>query len=457
MHPLAEIITALQQNEFDKAETCLQKALTDYPGDSALQECAIMLYMKTARMEKALEHTEVALQIEPQSSVFWTHKGNLLYRQMHTEAALAAYLSALECHAENHGALCNTAFCYARLNDHDKARDYFERALQLNPTHYLSLYNLGLLYRENKEHKKALFCFSKCTEVNPKAYESYYQLGIVNQEMLRHAEAEAYFSSAMTLAPDVAEVQYDYATLLHQLGKKDEALHHYQNVLNLKPQHEAALYMVGTLTQQKGITGAPRSYLEMLFNQYAPHYDHHLENILKYQAPKLIAEQLKPLLNEGEKKKILDLGCGTGLCGVYLKPYASELIGIDLAPKMVAASKAKNLYDKLIVGDALLELQAFKAYFDLIVAADVLIYFGDLSRFFAVARSSLKTGGCFIFTVECGKKSEYELCPTGRFQHSEGYLKALASQQGFDDILITKITTRQQDTEAVEAYLVQVF
>lgn len=40
---------------------------------------------------------------------------------------------------------------------------------------------------------------------------------------------------------------------------------------------------------------------------------------------------------------ILDLGCGTGLAGAWLKDYAKTLIGVDISTEMVKAAKKKQV------------------------------------------------------------------------------------------------------------------
>ena len=70
------------------------------------------------------------------------------------------------------------------------------------------------------------------------------------------------------------------------------------------------------------------------------------------------------------------LGCGTGLCGIYFRDLAKELIGVDLIPKMLEKAKTLGAYDSLFVADALEYLnRAALENFDLIIAADVFSLF----------------------------------------------------------------------------------
>jgi ubiquinone/menaquinone biosynthesis C-methylase UbiE len=42
-----------------------------------------------------------------------------------------------------------------------------------------------------------------------------------------------------------------------------------------------------------------------------------------------------------KSQEILDLGCGTGLCGAWFTDYSARLVGVDLSPKMIEVAKKK--------------------------------------------------------------------------------------------------------------------
>ena len=50
-------------------------------------------------------------------------------------------------------------------------------------------------------------------------------------------------------------------------------------------------------------------------------------------------------------KNAVDLGCGTGLCGIAFNGVYEKICGIDLSSKCSKRQKKKNIYDKLIKGD----------------------------------------------------------------------------------------------------------
>jgi predicted TPR repeat methyltransferase len=76
----------------------------------------------------------------------------------------------------------------------------------------------------------------------------------------------------------------------------------------------------------------------------------------------------------------------------------------------------------------------------LIVAADVLVYFGALSEVFAAVHSRLEPGGWFVFTVEellpdhagtVHGNGDWALERMGRYAHSISHLANAARDAGF--------------------------
>lgn len=172
-----------------------------------------------------------------------------------------------------------------------------------------------------------------------------------------------------------------------------------------------------------------------LFDSFALSYDQQL-HLLGNNGPNLVFTTLEKLEFEKSKtRRILDAGCGTGLCSEFLRDYASELIGIDLSIKMLEVAREKGGYHFL----ARTDLSVLETYpegsFDMIVCADVLVYFGALDTVFRNFNKSLKPGGWLLVTVEHEEdpsvRTGYKLYSTGRYKHSDSYLTETLMDVGF--------------------------
>ena len=108
-----------------------------------------------------------------------------------------------------------------------------------------------------------------------------------------------------------------------------------------------------------------------------------------------------------------------------------HLAGVDLSAAMIAKARERGLYDRLVVGDAaaMLDREA-PGISDLIVAADALVYVGDLAPLFAAVARALAPDGLFAFSVETCDGDGFKLEPTMRFAHSRSYVETTAREVG---------------------------
>ena len=130
-------------------------------------------------------------------------------------------------------------------------------------------------------------------------------------------------------------------------------------------------------------------------------------------------------------KRALDLGCGTGLSGIVLRELSQHLTGVDLSPKMLDHARDKAVYDELIEAELITYLAQNQTAYDLIAAADVLPYLGDLTPLFEHVKAHLTPQGLFILTHEISDTANWLLQTTARFAHHPNYLCALAEKYGF--------------------------
>jgi predicted TPR repeat methyltransferase len=135
---------------------------------------------------------------------------------------------------------------------------------------------------------------------------------------------------------------------------------------------------------------------------------------------------------------------------------AQRLCGVDLSPAMIEKARAREVYDELEVGDLVEVLRKVgTGSFDLLVAADVLIYLGDLAPVFEGASAALRPDGLFAFTLEAGGGDRYHLQrKTLRFTHSEPYVRRMAELFGFEIDSLEPTVLRMEAGHPVPGYLI---
>lgn len=253
---------------------------------------------------------------------------------------------------------------------------------------------------------------------------------------------------------------YNRALALEKAGDIDAAVKAYEEVLAIDPDdHGGASVRIAALGRGEAPPKAPDAYVETLFDQHADAFEDILVEQLGYTVPMMVRQRLQAL-NLGPFKRLLDLGCGTGLTGGALRDMVDDMTGIDISEKMVELAHEKDLYETLYVA----ELEDFledndDEAFDLVTATDVLPYLGALEPLFFGAAENMVTGGIFVFSSETMPADvmagrPFMVGPHQRYVHAETYVRGRLTATGFDLVEMTDINVRMQDGNPSPGHLV---
>lgn len=441
-------------SDYDQARIAYQKALAIDP-DHAVAHCNLgILYMALSQEENAVLHLKKALMIHPELLPAASQLGDYYLRHEQYAEARDIFLKATTQLPENSDYHHRLGIAYYKLRDFEKAKIAFEHVLMLDYQHPEINQYLANTLLEMGDHEKAMHYYFHQLERNP-WFETFYNIGVLYMIKERLKEALVYFDKAIQLNPEDLATQLNMAYIYLKRNQRIEAIAAYEKIHQRKPQDPEIQHILTALKQDHTPRHSPPEYITHLFDQYALHYDSHLTKVLGYDVPQKIFQTLQleyPHFTE-KKWNIMDLGCGTGLCGALFKPFSSVLTGVDLSENMLAIAKQKQIYDELILDDITAALPRFSAI-DLIIAADVLTYCGDLTMLFDAASKALAKEGLFIFTVEKTYEKDFILQSSIRYAHNKQYLETLAALHAFDILRFETIQLRWQQNEPVEGYLV---
>jgi predicted TPR repeat methyltransferase len=290
------------------------------------------------------------------------------------------------------------------------------------------LYNIcGAVYKDLGQFDASIEAFSRALTIQPDYADAYNNKGLVLKDQGKLEEAIKAYNKALAIKPDHADAYYNMGNALQEQGKLEEAIEAYNKALTIKPDEVELQYIVASLTG-KTTTSAPKKYIENLFDEYSKTFEQSLVGKLEYKTPKLLADIIVKERGSGSLGSVLDLGCGTGLMGVEIKDYCSNLEGIDLSKKMLALADAKKVYDKLIHTDILDYLADTDLCFDYFIATDVLVYVGDLTELFRLIKSRNKRKGKLVFSTEKNVTAGFQLETSGRYSHAKSYIEGLCKK-----------------------------
>jgi predicted TPR repeat methyltransferase len=196
----------------------------------------------------------------------------------------------------------------------------------------------------------------------------------------------------------------------------------------------------------------PAGYTAALFDAYASRFDARLRDDLRYRAPEHLVAGLRRALLAGEGPGALDIcdvGCGTGLLGPLLRPLARRLDGVDRSPRMLERAGALHLYDDLVEADLAAILASRPGAYDVVTAADVFVYIGDLAPALVAAATALRCDGLAAFTVEQSDEAGYRLTATGRYEHAPAFVRASAAAAGLTEVSVDEVTLRREQGQPV--------
>lgn len=408
--------------------------------------------------------------------------GNALYGLKKYDEALVYYKQAVLLDKTDTVSLTSMATIYYEQAKYDQGVDLCFKALSRDPNNDRAMLLLGNFYYVTKQFDKSLEYYEKALSLTTTdRLIALSNLSKLCLELGRAEEAERYSREIIeTSNQDDIETMYVLGQALEQLEKFDEAAHVFMKILKIHettnmhitlggclynmmlkgqdvytlldlwldnfPENPIALHTLKTIENEA--TRASADYVKTLFDAFADCFDEVLEG-LEYHTPELIAKKVSNYYKGGN---ILDLGCGTGLCGFELSKLipVDQLDGVDLSEKMIKKAQDRRLYHTLDQADISVYQKQNK--YSMIVSADVLTYLGDLKDVFKCVFENLISGGYFIFSVSKGIGDKYEMEKSGRFVHSEKYIKSLLNHR-FEMLEMNEVVLRKELNEDVQGLL----
>lgn len=368
------------------------------------------------------------LGLHPQSAETWFQLGTVLSAAGRFIEATAALQSALTMSPNNPGIECAYALALFGEGSFEQAASVAEDVIQRSPGQGWALHLLGSIrFRQNKI-----------------------------------AEAEVLWTAAVSVLKDPVDCLENLAVARRRLGNLEGEHRCWRRIAQLQPDNPVAAHMLAATGLAPPRPRADDAYVTQLFDRFAPEFDRIL-GLLQYSVPAAAEAWMHTQFGPPQGTlRILDVGCGTGLVGERIRPWASHLVGADLARQMLERAAERRVYhilyhaevveflERIASGDTTQPNEA--TGFDCVIAADVLCYFGDLARFVPAALSVLRPGGWLAFSTEDAAESEtatgFVLRPHGRYAHTRAYIESMIPQGV--QATFAPIVPRYELTEAVQ-------
>ena len=412
------------------------------PRELTLEEAVALaiLLQKNEQLVEAQELYRRVLDTAPDHPDALHYAGVLAHQQGQSDEAVSLIERSLALAPGRADCYNNLGIIFQSTGKLQAAIDAYQHAIAIEPGHANAHSNLGVLLRATGKPLEAEAAYRTAIQLNPEHIDAYTNLGILLNALKRTKEAAECYCKVITLRPKHREARRLLALAHCVLGDIDEAVNILEEWLDEEPGDPIALHMRAACTGRDVPARASNGFVERTFDSFASSFESKLEQ-LSYRAPALVTAMLENSGLEPLKQlDVLDAGCGTGLCGPLLAPYARRLVGVDLSEGMLSLAKEKHVYDALINSELTDHMRAHSARFDVIVSADTLVYFGDLESVVAAAAGALGPNGLFIFTLEhaAGAKADtnWRLELHGRYSHARAYVERVLTAAGLQPWII---------------------
>jgi len=415
---LQRILQLIEQGQLQPAALALNQAQRRAPRDPRVLLAGVQLTLKAGNLDGAIQAARRALALAPGWPVAMLELGALLIdRDTDEEKNEAVRLasSAVAREPDDPALLGKAADIVFAGGQKEQALQWRERVVALRPDAAGPRLLLGRMLLELRRYADAKPHFDLLEQRFPN--EPNVLLGLMDCATAAgdSAAAQGYADRALAAAPDDPGVQYWHAVAHGRTPSTQLA-----------------------------------SAVTSVFDDYAPGFDMHLVGKLKYKVPQQVAQMLLALYPD-RKFNLLDLGCGTGLLGVYLGPIDGHIIGVDLSHEMIKQAARHQVYSRfhaVNILDALRETPA--EHYEAIACLDALVYVGDLAPVIPNALRILKPGGHFIFSCESAQEGEPDLAlrlPSHRYAHRDTAVQRMCREAGFADIQIEQLPTLRMENE----------
>ena len=409
------------------------------PSESSTRELTLdeavsvaILLQKNKQFVEADEVYRRVLDAAPDHPRALHYAGVLAHQQGHNDEALALIERSIALAPDQADWCSNLGIVFQSDNRLDSAITSYRRAIAIDPDHANAHSNLGVLLRATGQPVEAEAAYRAAIRLDPEHIDAYTNLGILLNGLKRTEEAAACYCKVITLRPKHREARKLLALAHCMLGEIGKAVTIFQEWLEEEPEDPIARHMLAACTGRDVPERASNGFVETTFDSFASSFEAKLET-LSYRAPALVAAMLKDSgLEPSHRLDVLDAGCGTGLCGALVAPFARRLVGVDLSEGMLAHARDKSVYHTLVKAELTEYLRDNSEAFDLIVSADTLVYFGDLKGAIAAFAGALRPNGLLVFTLEhvAGDGAGYRLELHGRYSHARAYVERLLASAG---------------------------
>nr|WP_225349140.1 methyltransferase domain-containing protein [Anaplasma marginale] len=253
-------------------------------------------------------------------------------------------------------------------------------------------------------------------------------------------DAKARFWLISLVRPKLPDAYYNIGRCHLVLRDIHRAVKSFEKALSLDKSHQESMYYLQKIEAPEKVAEVPENIIRQHFNYTSEYFVEYWLIAQNYRGHEYVRSLVMNFLGDRiAELDVLDLGCGTGVCGQFLKMkgVGRHITGVDISRRMLDIARkcfvnGRQAYNELLCMNMHEFLRDNNKEYDVIILTEVLHYSGKrLGEILEMCSKALAKGGIIVALVREGTGQGYRFVKEGDFFcHSGAYVQQQVERLG---------------------------
>ena len=259
MLSVVEIAKKHQSGNYFEAAQAYKTMLLQNPKDAEILNLYGLCLSSMGDFDLAISEFSTAISVLPNNDEFFQNRAIALARKGDLDNALLDFKKAADISPLNIFSLIKVAEISLLLNKFHLARDYFAKALRIDPENVENRVGLANALNQmsvddinNQRLDSAINQLSIAKELAPNEWEISFNLGNAHLRSENFEMAKIAYTNSLTIEDGSAEAHCNLGITLERLGEFSSAINSYEKAIALKPDFSDAKFNLSLLFLKTG-------------------------------------------------------------------------------------------------------------------------------------------------------------------------------------------------------------
>ena len=235
-----KIVDFYQSNQIENAIVEVEKAYSEYPNSSMINNLKGLISKKQNRFLEAEKFFKKAYEIDPNLYEAVNNLGNLYYQVGLFDEAKESYTNLIINHPNYIHGYSNRSNVFLQQNMLQDALDDINLAIDKNPKEATFWYNKSNILKTMNKNSESLTCLNKAIEINPNYTQALNNKSSLLEEMGNLDDAIKFADICLSIEKNNSTYHYNKGAILSRLGNLEGAQISLKNALSINPDHHEA-------------------------------------------------------------------------------------------------------------------------------------------------------------------------------------------------------------------------